>query len=277
MSRGSSSDAHPSVRPEELRRAEAWLAWHDLTGVRPTPFLVARLNARRRARVAASVTLAVLIIAAALAQAYDRLATSAFGGFQPHRPSPVLALAVLVVVLLVTQSLLDWWIRRVDRRAAAALPRRVAHSVPPGWQAVLGRSHAALAVVTFFGALALALSALAVQDSTVRYPAVVLLVGLLGVGAGYALRLRELLVRPVVAEDEATLTADVVMRVEDARELTTPAVLWALPVVLLFGSAPGWWNAASIAFVVLGLVACIVIQARTPSSGAVARRAVSAR
>ncbi|MFJ2028429.1 hypothetical protein [Streptosporangium sp. NPDC087985] len=273
----SSSAAYLPARPEDLRRAEAWLVRHDLAGVRPTPLLAARLKVRRRARLAGNMALALLIVAAAFALAYDRLATSAFGRFQPHQPMPLLALAVLVAGLLLAQSLLDLWVRRVDRRAGVALSRRVAHPVPPGWRAVLGRPYAAFAVVTFCGALVLAVSALTVQDSAVRYAAVVLLVGLFGVGVGAALRLRELLVRPVVAEDEVSLTADVVMRVEDARELTAPTVLWALPVVLLFGSAPGWWNVASLAFVVLGVVACVVIQVRTPPSVAVARRAMSAQ
>jgi hypothetical protein len=91
------------------------------------------------------------------------------------------------------------------------------------------------------------------------------------------LRLRHVLARPVVAEDEASLTADVIMRVEDARELTSPAVLWSLPVVLLFGSAPGWWNAASLAVVILGLVALVAIHARAPRCATTARAAMSAR
>ncbi|WP_066942250.1 hypothetical protein [Microtetraspora fusca] len=277
MRRTSSSAAYLPARPEDLRRAEAWLVRHDLAGVRPTPLLAVRLKVRRRARLAGNMALALLIVAAAFALAYDRPATSALGRFQPtHQPMPLLALAVSVAGLLLAQSLLDLWVRRVDRRAGVALSRRAAHPVPPGWRAVLGRPYAAFAVVTFCGALVLAVSALTVQDSAVRYAAVVLLVGLFGVGVGAALRLRELLVRPVVAEDEVSLTADVVMRVEDARELTAPAVLWALPVVLLFGSAPGWWNVAALAFVILGVVACVVIQVRTPPSVAVARRAMSA-
>ena len=145
------------------------------------------------------------------------------------------ALSALIVALLLAQSLLDWWVRRVDRQAGATLARRAAHPVQPGWRAVLGRPHAAFAVATFAGALVLAVSALPFGDATVRHAAVVLLIALAGVGLGAALQLRQLLARPVVAEDEVSLTADVIMRVEDAREITTPTVLWSLPVVLLFG------------------------------------------
>ncbi|MFB9532243.1 hypothetical protein [Nonomuraea roseola] len=43
----------------------------------------------------------------------------------------------------------------------------------------------------------------------------------------------------------------------------------------LFGTAPGWWSAAAVAYLILGLVAIVGLRARMPSSAAVARRAVS--
>jgi hypothetical protein len=72
------------------------------------------------------------------------------------------------------------------------------------------------------------------------------------------------------------LTADLAMRIEDGRTATTPGVLWSLPVVLLFGTAPGWLSAASIVLVVAGVVALAAISARTPKVGAAARRAMAA-
>ncbi|AWS44570.1 hypothetical protein [Streptosporangium sp. 'caverna'] len=270
-------DAGSSVRPADLRQAGAWLVRHGLADARPTPLLAVRLAARRRARLADHIMLAALMLAAALAQAYDRLATSAYGGFGPHSQTPLLVLTVLVVALLLVRSLLDQWVRRVDRRAGAALSRRAAHPLQPGWRAMLGRPYAAFTVATFAGAMALAASALTVPDSTVRYAAFILLVGLLGVAVGVVLQLRDLLTRPVVAEDEVSLTADVIMRIEDARELTAPTVPWALPVVLLFGTAFGWWNAAALVLALLGFVASHVIHARTPSIVTMARRAMSAR
>jgi hypothetical protein len=277
MSNGASPAADPAVHPADRRRAGAWLVQHGLGDGRPTPLLAARLAARRRARRADHLMLATLMIAAALAQAYDRLATAAFDGSVPRRGLPLLVLIALIVVLLLAQSLSDWWVRRVDRRAGATLSRRAAHPVQPGWRVVLGGSYAAFVVATFAGSVVLAVSALAAGDSTVRYAALVLLAGLFGVAVGIALQLRDLLARPVVAEDEISLTADVIMRVEDARECTAPTVLWALPVVLLFGTAPGWWNAASLTFVLAGAFALTMIKARTPPSAMVARRAMSAR
>ncbi|WP_182901956.1 hypothetical protein [Microbispora sp. H10830] len=264
-------DAGPSARAADLRLAGEWLDRHGLSGARPTPLLASRLAVRGRARLAAHLILAVLIIASALA------ATSAFGGFQSHRPVPLLALTAFVAGLLLAQSLLDWWVRRVDQRAGAMLCRRAAHPIQPGWRAVLGLPYAVFAVATFAGAMTLAGSALAVPDPTVRQLAVVLLIGLLGVTAITAVQLRHLLRRPVVAEDEESLTADVIMRVEDARDLTTPSVQWSLPMVLLFGTAPGWLSAAAVANVILGLVACVALRVRTPSSATVARRVMSVR
>lgn len=271
MTREPFPDAGPPARAADLRLADEWLARHDLAGTHLTPLLAGRLAVRRRARLAAHIILAVLIIASALA------ATSAFGGLPPYRPLPLLALAALVAGLLLAQSLLDRWVRRVDQRAGATLSRRAAHLIQPGWRTVLGRPYAAFTVATFAGAMVLAGSALTVPDPTVRQLAVVLLIGLLGVTAIIVMQLRHLLRHPVVAQDEESLTADVIMRVEDARELTMPSVQWSLPMVLLFGTAPGWLSAASVAYLILGLVAYVALQARTPPSATVARRAMSVR
>ncbi|MFG1948236.1 hypothetical protein [Nonomuraea sp. NPDC048826] len=277
MSTDAFPGAGPPPRPKDLRLAEEWLSCHGLPGVRPTPLLAARLAVRRRARLADQVLLAGLFIGAALIHTYNRLSTSAFGGFQPPASTPLLMLIGLVAVMLLVQVLLDQWVRRVDRRAGAALPRRTAHLARPGWRALLGRPRAAFTVVMFGGATLLALSALAVQDATVRQAALIVLIGVAGAAAGVARQLRDLLVRPIVAEDEASLTADVIMRVEDAREVTMPSVPWSLPVVLLFGTAPLWWNVASIAFVLLGLAMLVAITKRTPPSVTVARRVMSFR
>ncbi|GAA3667429.1 hypothetical protein GCM10022224_034550 [Nonomuraea antimicrobica] len=270
MTREPLPDTGPPTRTTDLRMAGEWLARHDLADTHPTPLLASRLAVRRRARLATYVILAALIVVSALT------AVSAFGGLQPHRPLPLLALAASVAGLLLAQSLLDRWVRRVDQRAGATLSRRATHPIHPGWRTVLGRPYAIFAVATFASAMALAASALAVPDPTVRQMAVVVLIGLLGATAITALQLRHLLRFPVVAEDEESLTADVIMRVEDARELTTPNVQWTLPVVL-FGTAPGWWNAAAVAYLVLSLAACVALHARTPSCATVAQRAMSVR
>ena len=277
MPNGTLPDVDPSVRPADLERAGVWLAGHGLADVEPTPLLATRLAARRRTRLAAAVLLAAFICAVALAYVNGGPTGAAVDGFGPHRPWSLLVLTALVVGLVLAQSLLDWWVRRVDRRAGATLPRRAAHPVQPGWRTVLGRPHAAFAVATFAGAMVLAIGALTVQDPTARYAAVILLIGLCGVAVGTVVQLRHVLTHPVVAEDEVSLTADVIMRVEDARDVATPTVVWSLPVVSVFGTALGWWNAAWLVFIVLGVIALALVNAWTARSGVVARHAMSAR
>ncbi|MFF5109860.1 hypothetical protein [Streptosporangium sp. NPDC000509] len=271
MTREPLPDDGPSARTTDLRLAGAWLTRHGLTDARPTPLLASRLAVRERARLATYLILAALIIVSALA------AVSAFGNPQPYRPLPLLALTAAVAGLLLAQSLLDRWVRRVDQRAAATLSRRAAHPIQPGWRIVLGRPYALFAGTTFAGAIALAASALAVADPTVRQLAVVVLIGLLGATAITALQLRHLLRHPVVAQDEESLTADVIMRVEDARELTTPNVQWSLPMVLLFGTAPTWWGATAITYLILSMIALIALRFKTPSCATVARQVMSVR
>ncbi|MCA2224743.1 hypothetical protein [Nonomuraea aurantiaca] len=269
-----SSMPSASPQPAEVRCTGTWLQRHGLGDGPPTPLLTTRLAVRRRARLLGSVLLAALYIAAALAQATDLMATAASGGLWPRRPTLVLILSVLIIGLVLARMLLDAWVRRVDRQAGAALARRAAHPVQLGWRTLLGWRYAVLVAGTFAGASALGVSALTVDEGNVRYTAVVLLVAVAGVGLGVALQLRELLARPVVAEDEVSLTADVIMRIEDARDGNAPSVLLGLPVVLLLGSAPGWWNVASLGFMLLGLAAVIAVQARTPSCADTARHVV---
>ncbi|XVU26436.1 hypothetical protein ACQPZJ_05110 [Actinoplanes sp. CA-054009] len=253
-----------SVSPE-LRGVGLWLRGHGLAEARPTPLLAARLKARWLARLVAAVLLALLVIAVALTY-------SAHKGAESRAPLAVLTAAV--VALVAGQALLDRWVRRVDRRAGAGLVRRVARPVPLGWRTVLGLPRAAFAVVTFAGAAALGIGALAVGDTTGRYAAAVLLIGLCGVALVGVVQLRQLLTCPAVADDEDSLTADAVMRVEDAREAVVPTVLWCLPGASLLDAVPGWWTAAWLGFVLVGLVALVLINLRTASSGSVARHAM---
>ncbi|WP_062430609.1 hypothetical protein [Herbidospora daliensis] len=254
-----------------LKEAESWLAQHDLADARPTPLLAHRLVARRYARLYGSIILAVLIVGSSGAATFSRF------GDGTARTWSLVAMIVLVAGLLVAQVLLDRWVRQVDRRAGATLSRRAAHLIQPGWRTVLGRPYAVFAAAVFVGSMLLTGSALALPDETVRRLAVVMLIGLLGATAINALQLRHLVRHPVVAEDERSLTADVIMRVEDARDLTTPNVQWTLPMILLFGTAPGWWSAAAMGYLLVSLAAFIVLRKKTPSSTTVARQAVGAR
>jgi hypothetical protein len=198
-------------------------------------------------------------------------------GLADAEPTPLLVLAALTVGLLAGQWLLGWWVRRADRTAGAQLSRRVAHPVEFGWPAVLGRAHAGFAVATFTGAVLLAVSVLPVPDPGLRYGAATVLIGLAGVGVGITMQLRQILTTPAVAEDEAPLTADVIMRVEDARNLVTPSLVWSLPAIFLYGDSLGWWHAVALALVVAGICALGLIEVRATDVGTAARRAMAIR
>jgi hypothetical protein len=258
------------TEPDHTEAAQ-WLARHGLTDAEPTPLLTARLAVRRRAKAVDSALLAAFILGAALMQTLGRLA-----GGTPSRPT-LLVLAALVVALLVGQWMLGRWVRRVDRQAGAQLPRRVAHPVQLGWPAVLGRPHAVFAVATFTAAVLLAVSVLPIADAALRYGAIFVLIGLFGAGAGVVMQLRQVLASPAVAEDEASLTADVIMRVEDARALVTPSLVWILPALFLYGESIGWWNAVSMALVVAGVIALFLIHMRSAGVATAARRAMAIR
>jgi hypothetical protein len=275
MRKRTSPEADSPARPAHLTEAGAWLAGHGLAA-EPTPLLATRLAARRRARLATSVLLAAFYCAMALIYVGDLPARDAADGLGSYRRS-LLVLTALMAGVVLAQSVLDRWVRRVDRRAAATLPRRAAHPARLGWRTLLGWPRAALTVATVAGATALAIGTLTVPGPTAKYAAVILLIGLCGVAICMAVQLRHVLTHPAVADDEVSLTADVIMRVEDARDIATPTVVWSLPVVSVFAIAPGWWNAAWLVFVVLGIIALVLITAWTPASGTVARHALGAR
>lgn len=240
-----------------------WLTRHGLGDARPTPLLETRLAVRRRAKIVDSVLLAVFLMGAALAHTMEY--------------PPLVVLVPLVVVLLVGQWAAGRWIRWVDRRAGAQLSQRVAHPVELGWSAVLGRPHATYAAVTFGAAVLLAVSVLPIGDSTLRSGAIVVLIGLAAAGLSVVMQLRQLLDSPAVADDETSLMADVIMRVEDARALVVPNLVWSFPAIFLYGDSLGWWNVASLVLVVAGVLALCRIQVRTGGVGTAARRAMAAR
>jgi hypothetical protein len=251
-----------------MPEVERWLAQHGLTDTAPTPLLAARLAARRRAKLIDSILLAVFLLAAALTHALG-LSADASASW------PLLVLTALVAALLAAQWRLGWWVRRVDRRAGAQLSRRVAHPVELGWLAVLGRPYAIFTVATFAAAVLLAVSVLPLPDTSLRTGATVVLISLAGAGAGTVMQLRQVLTSPAVADDEASLTADVIMRVEDARALVTPSLVWTLPAIFLYGDSLGWWNAVSLALVVIGALALALVQVRATGVDTTARRAMA--
>nr|MDT0659681.1 hypothetical protein [Micromonospora sp. DSM 115978] len=259
------------MRQADHTEVGRWLAQHGLDAAEATPLLAVRLAVRRRAKVADSVLLAAFLIGAALTHVWRGFTDVTFSWL------PLLVLTALVAVLLTGQWLLGRWVRRVDQRAGARLPRRVAHPVDLGWQAVLGRPYAIFTVATYTAAVLLAVSVLPIPDPDLRFGAAVVLIGLAAAAASLIMQLRQVLASPAVAQDEASLTADVIMRVEDARALATPSLVWTLPAIFLYGDELGWWNAVALALVVVGAVALGLIQSRTTAVEGAARRALATR
>jgi hypothetical protein len=265
------------VRPTELDIARLWLTGRGLTDVTSTPQLAARLTVRRRARVGAAILPAVFLCATALVYVSALPIRPADDGFGTQRRWALVVLTALVAGLVLGLSLLDRWVRRVDQQAAAELPRRATHSVRPGWRTVLGVPRAAFLAVTYAGAAVLAIAALTTRDGAAKYAAVILLIGLCGVAAGTAVQLRHVLTHPVVADDEDSLKADLLMRVEDAREIAVPSVVWSLPVVSVFDTGLDPWNTGWLVFIILSVVALALIVARDARSVLAAQRGAGSR
>jgi hypothetical protein len=220
---------------------------------------------------------AAFLCAAALVYVSALPIRPADDGFGTQQGWALVVLTALVTALVLGLSLLDRWVRRVDQQAGAELPRRATHSVRPGWRTVLGVPRAALLVVTYAGAAVLAVAALTVREGAARYAAVILLIGLCGVAVGTAVQLRHVLTHPVVADDEGSLRADLLMRVEDAREVAVPTVVWSLPVVSVFDTGLDPWNTGWMVFMILSVVALVVISAGDARSALAAQHGSSAR
>lgn len=101
------------------------------------------------------------------------------------------------------------------------------------------------------------------------------LIGLAGAGASIVMQLRQVLTSPAVAQDEASLTADAIMRVKDPRALAAPSLVWSLPAIFLYGDSFGWWNAVALALVVAAVIALWLIQIRSAGVATAARRAMA--
>jgi hypothetical protein len=265
------------VRPTELEIARLWLAARGLTDVTPTPMLTARLTVRRRARLAAAILPAAFLCATALVYVSALPIRPADDGLGTQQRWGLVVLMALVAGLVLGLSLLDRWVRRVDQQAGAELPRRATHSVRPGWRTVLGVPRAALLATTYAGAAVLAIAALTTRDGAARYAAVILIIGLCGVAVCTAVQLRHVLTHPVVADDEGSLKADFLMRVEDAREVGLPTVVWSLPVVSVFDAGLDPWNTGWLVFMILSVIALALISGWDVRNALAAQRRPSAR
>lgn len=254
------------MKTSDLDQAGTWLRRHGFADTAPTPLLAARLAVRRRTQLGAQLMVAATLIAVALMYKHSRPEATAHG-FGPYG-LPVLVL--VMVALVAGRYTLDWSVRRTDQQWEGTLPRRVTYPVRLGWRTVLGLPHAAIAVTAFLGAVTLAVRALSIPTGAARYAGVVLLIAVAGVAVGILVQLHHVLTRPVVADDELSLDADLVMRVEDARAAAAPALLWAMPVSSVIDSDLGWWIYAWFVFIALSVLALVVVSLATTCRGTTA-------
>ena len=210
-----------AVDERGIRLARQWLESYDIVGVEPSPLLVARVRIRdrsgRQAVVGVVVAgLALLLVMAALADAV---------------PAPVSS--VVVAVGFVGTGVLVllgvwWWLhhsRAVDRRIAATLTRRVASPWATDWRAVVGTRCLASAVVAYGGALLVGAVGVLLADSPPRRAAAVTVLAFSVVVAWLVVAaVVDVLRRPVLAEDAASLVYDELLRTEDARVALDPKV-----------------------------------------------------
>jgi hypothetical protein len=250
-----------------MRRAAAWLASRGAAGIAPSPLLAARLRVRRRI-VIAMFGVVVLVGLVAVAT-YGRLGWDSYQSYQRGVVARLLGNMVFVLVVVLARWLALRAVRRADRRIGAALSRRVAHPTPFGWRAVLGR-RLAIPALTFGGAVGIGVAAAVLARTTQDLMMVaVLLLGVAVLAAMTAVEIAEILRRPALAEDAASLAADDALRIDDARGVATsplPVLLAALTATSLTPSAASSLTGFSFAFIGLFLVATVWDQTVSPTS-----------
>jgi hypothetical protein len=227
-----------AVDERGIRLARQWLESYDIVGVEPTPLLVARVRTRDRSGHQAVVGvvvagLALLLVMAALADAV------------PAPLSPVVVAVGFVGTGVLVLLGVWWWLhhsRAVDRRIAATLTRRVASPWATDWRAVVGTRCLASAVVAYGGALLVGAVGVLLADSPLRRAAAVTVLAFSVVVAWLVVAaVVDVLRRPVLAEDAASLVYDELLRTEDARVALDPkvnGVVILMVVVLVAGQGP---------------------------------------
>lgn len=213
----------------ERKHVRRWLVRHRAAGLSPTPLLEARLASRYRASRIAQVTAGIVLIGL-VGWASRNLGTrdwAAASRGEQAGPDPVASLLVLLVagaVLYLGMLAALRHQRRADRRIGDALRHRVARPAVVGVRRLVGAWFLGCALVTYGGGLAVgAGAALLASDPADRAVAVAFLAAVLLFATISGTVLAEVSRRPAIAEDEPSLTADEVLRREDAgRGLASP-------------------------------------------------------
>jgi hypothetical protein len=239
-----------AVDERGIRLARQWLESYDLVGVEPTPLLVARVRTRDRSGRQAAVVvvvagLALLLVMAALADAV------------PAPLGPVVAAGGFVGTGVLVLLGVWWWLhhsRAVDRRIAATLTRRVASPWATDWRAVVGGRRLACAVVAYGGALLVGAVGILLADSPPRRAAAVTVLAFSVVVAWLVVAtVVDVLRRPVLAEDAASLVYDELLRTEDARVALDPKVNGVV-IMMVFILVAGQGPLLAVALAYLGVL-----------------------
>lgn len=218
----------PTVAEGDLRRAGNWLAQHGAGDRAPSRLLAARLALRdRRQRIELGLLLALgtLLVGFALLR---KVVDIAIQVGERNLVAPV-SLAALYLLASAGIWLLSRRQRAQEARIAARLPRRAARSAVEHPVAVLGGTYLVAAIITYVGGTGLGIGfALLSADPVDRALGLVFAVGTALVGAIAGVVAWEETRRPAVAEDDASLMADDLLRREDAHRVAPFTVAVAL-------------------------------------------------
>lgn len=201
------------METEQDRNAAAgWVQRHHLQAALG-PLLVARIALRRRAR-----RLEYGTTVAVVALGVGSLVTFLVAAGEIPSPWTLAVYGAMAVLGLVGTALTHRWLDRGERRIGATLPQRVARATPVGPVTVLGVRYL-WPFAAAHGLAVLLAGAVFVLDPAARFAAVVYAASVVALGTLTWASVLQVVRRPVVATDPATLAADDLLRREDARRI----------------------------------------------------------
>jgi hypothetical protein len=249
----------------EFGYAAVWLRKHGVRVGVPTRLLATRLGVRGGARPRTLVARLAACVFVALACDVGYQCLQYLPGV---RGVEMTESKVVYFIVFGLQGALWLTLRRRDRQAAAALGAGALDHPRPSWPALAGGWYLASAVVTFAGGAALGVT----MFVTTPYRTYAWSwLGLLGLGAVvFAVISAGVVRRPVIAEDEASLAVDAVLRKEDLN-VVAPST-YAFPVLLDLTTSnrqpPGfgpWLLGYVLLAVGIQVIGALVYQRRRPA------------
>lgn len=229
------------------RRIHAWLRRHGVSGLELTPLVRARIADRDRAERVHWLGFAILLLAVPLG--YERGATATIVWF-----------IAVYLVLNAAVATAFWLQRRADLRLARELPHRVTRSTAMDIATVLGQGYLWSATVLYGGGILIGtlVAALFADD---RALGVAFLAGVVLFAGITAWLLRDIVHRPAVADDEASLHADDRLRRVDASQALAPYTVILAVVAAANGRSAAFW--LFLGYAAAGLIAWAVPTVRS--------------